>query len=96
VRPEDGEALTLAPGPGPAPAQAVRVEQVGIEIFRRVSTGAIVVDVGDRGTAIIQEISLPGGTAGSGPCGASDGDGRRVIAGMVELMAVQETVQGAT
>ena len=96
VGPDDGESFSLVAGPGPAPAQTVRVEQLGVEIFRRVSTGAIVVDVGDRGTAIIQEISLPGGTAGNGPCGVNEGDGRRVIAGMVELMAVQETVQGAT
>ena len=60
VAPEHGHALTLWPGEGPVPTQAVTCARPGIEVFCRVDTGAITVDVGDRGVYLIQEIKRAG------------------------------------
>lgn len=54
--PEDGDSFVAARGAGPMPATAVTVQQLGIEIFKRVDTGAMTVDVGDRGVCVLQEV----------------------------------------
>jgi hypothetical protein len=87
----DGETLTVARGAGPAPAHPVTVTELGIEIFRRIETGAITVDVGDRGTAILQEIRLAATTTlVSGACGSTAGGAPRTVAGAANLVAVME------
>jgi len=62
VGPECASGLQVIRAPSPAPLTPVRVYHPGIEVFNRVETGAITVDVGDRGTAIMQEIRRSGRT----------------------------------
>ncbi len=90
--PDDG-ALALRPGPGPAPATPVTVQQLGIEIFRQVKTGAITVDVGDRGTALIQQIVRHGerpATVATGAAGSHAGGLDRTVAGAMHLIVELE------
>lgn len=60
LAPEHGATLHLHPGDGPAPAQAATVRRPGVEVFQRVETGSISVDVGDRGVCLIQEARRDG------------------------------------
>ena len=66
VEPGQNRDLALWPGAGPAPVQPVTCQRVGVEIFHRVSTGAISVDVGDRGVYLIQESRRDGRTITGG------------------------------
>lgn len=85
--PSDGERFVLAEGIAPAPIAPVTVAECGIEVFRRVDTGAMRVDVGDRGINVIQEISLSGGRReGGGPCGAGSGGAPRIAGGGAGLV----------
>lgn len=92
VGPENGARFTVVAGDGPAPAKRVTVTQQGIEIFRRVETGAITVDVGDRGTAVIQEIGRKAllKRRETGGCGANNGDDSRILAGTMNLVCLLE------
>ena len=91
VGPQDGDRFAVVKSAGPAPRQPVTVTECGIEIFRRIDTGVMAVDVGDRGTAILQEIRLAATTApASGACGATEGGAARTVAGTASLVAVLE------
>lgn len=93
--PEDGNNFTLVYGKGPEVIKPVKVEQIGIEVYRRVSTGVINVDVGDRGTALIHEVSTPGKKIeNKGACGFYDGDGRRILIGTLNLVALSKMITG--
>ena len=54
--PKAGDQFTLVAGKGPAPKRPVTVKLPGIEVIRYVDTGAMRVEVGDRGRYLIQEI----------------------------------------
>lgn len=56
VGPECAAGLQVLRAHSPDPATPIKVYRHSIEVFNRVETGAITVDVGDPGTAIIQEI----------------------------------------
>jgi len=63
---DDGDRFTLAGGEPPQPAQPVAVRQLGIEVFKRVDTGVMRCDVGDRGIYVIQAIERSGRVACGG------------------------------
>jgi len=55
IDPANTGEMFLVPGAGPNASQVVLCQRPGVEIFLRVSTGVISVDVGDRGVYLIQE-----------------------------------------
>lgn len=64
--PADGQRLSVAMEATPAPPQPVGVTMPGIEVIRCVDTGAMRVEVGDRGRYLIQEIVRDGRSAVGG------------------------------
>jgi len=62
VGPGNEAGLQVMRMPSPVPDTPIKIYRPGIEVFNRVETGAITVDVGDRGTAVIQEILRSGRT----------------------------------
>ena len=100
--PQDGTQFLLRPGAGPAPAAPVTVEQPGIEVFKRVDTGAARWDVGDRGRYLIQQVVRDGRTAAGGAELVCRLEHRRVagrrevrqvepFAGIIEQLAVEQS-----
>ncbi|GDY14627.1 hypothetical protein LBMAG53_35050 [Planctomycetota bacterium] len=55
IDPANTGEISLVPGAGPNAPQVVLCHRPGVEIFLRVTTGVISVDVGDRGVYLIQE-----------------------------------------
>jgi len=100
--PKDGERFELVAGKGPAPKQPVTVTLPGIEVIRYVDTGAMRIEVGDRGRYLVQEIvrdkrSVVGGVELAMLLEQRRKDGRVVIrerepfAGIIEQLTVEQS-----
>jgi hypothetical protein len=100
--PGDGERFVAVKGKGPAPSTPVTVEQLGIEIFKRVDTGVIRADVGDRGVCVLQEVVRGGRTvAGAaslvcrlqtrGKNGAVDSSQTETCLGVITKLTVEQS-----
>jgi hypothetical protein len=99
--PTDGDAFSLVEGGGPVPAARVNVTQPGIEVIRCVETGAMTVEVGDRGRYLIQEIVRDGRSSVGGVelrmllerrrrDGRNEIREREPFAGIIEQLAVEQ------
>jgi hypothetical protein len=94
--------LSVEIGPGPAPKTPLTVEPAGIEVVRMVKTGAITIEVGDRGRYLIQEIIRGGRSAVGGVELASilekrwneagvENRQREPFAGIIEQLTIEQS-----